>query len=477
MKRWIFLTAIALLAVACKKGELKPNEAPETKISVTEIDLTGEDRLSSEVTLHWSGTDIDGYVKGFEISFDNSTWTFVTDQDSTFNFSLSPGSDTVDIQFYVRAIDNQDLVDPTPAFLNIPIKNSPPEIRFDSTQAVNDTTYIVSTLAWHATDPDGDATLDSIYIRVNNGGWVYLEPTVALASLVPVDPTVVGPADCQIYANPTGDLLSSTISGLLLEGDNQVFIKAVDQAGATSELDSTKVFYTKRKTSDLLLVNSNSSTVSPTPNEVYFPIISTVYGNYDYINLVENTQENIPALWNPTFFFMMRLYDKVFWYGDETQLPNTDLVLEGASNILQEFLNAGGKLLFSAKFPNTLTYESPITGFSPMDSLSSSSGQARITTDSLVVAQPGFAAYPDLTPSGFITGADPFYTTDTTNVIYKAQVSAVSGWTGPRNVCARTATANGTNQIFFSVELHKLNGNPQALEDFFDLVLNTEFAW
>lgn len=479
MKSWILLTALALLAFGCKKGELLPNEAPETHISISQINLSGPDRLTSEVTLHWFGTDVDGYVKGYEISFDEVNWHYMTEQDSTFNFSLSANSDTVDINFWVRAIDNQDLVDLTPAFLLIPIKNSPPVVKFDSTQAINDTTYIVSTAVWSATDPDGDATLDSLFIRINNGAWRGLSVNTTVMTFVPTDPTVSGAVNCNLFPGTGLTQLSGTIDGLLLEGNNRIYLKARDVAGAESELDSTDIFYTKRKTSDLLLVNSNSGGSSPTPDEVYFPIITTVAGNFDYINIVRNSRENIPALWNPTFLFMLNQYDKVFWYADESAMPNTDLIIEAAASVIQEYLSQGGKLLFSAKFPADLNKESTITGFSPLDSLSSSTGQARLTTDSACVALPAFSAnYPNLIPSSFITGADPYYTSDTANVIYQAQITPVSGWVGPRNVASRTEISGGrTNQVFFSLELHKLNGDPNALQSFFDQVLNNEFNW
>lgn len=479
MKSWIILIALAFTAVACKKGELLPNQAPETHISVSEINLTGPDRLTSEVTLHWFGTDIDGYVKGFEISFDNTNWTYLEDQDSTFNFNLSGGVDTLDVNFWVRAIDNEGLTDPTPAYLDVPIKNSPPIARFDSTQAINDTTYIVSTAIWRATDPDGDATLDSLFIKINNGAWKALSTNISVLTMVPVDPTLSGAVACNMYPGAGLTQLSGTLDGLLLEGNNRIYIKARDQAGAESPVDSTDLFYTKRKTSDLLLVNANSGGSSPTPDEVYFPIITAVAGSFDYINIVRNSRENIPALWNPTFLFMLNQYEKVFWYADESTMPNTDLVIEAAAGVIQDYLNQGGKLLISTKFPPTLNKESTVTGFSPLDSLSSSAGQARLTTDSLCVAEPAFASnFPDLVPSSFITGADPFYTSDTANVIYRAQVTPVSGWVGPRTVAARTEISGGrTNQIFFSLELHKLNGDPNALQNFFDQVLNNEFNW
>ena len=95
----------------CKKGEQLENQPPETYTSVASINLTGEDRLNSVITLEWWGTDPDGTVEGYEVSFDQSTWSYTEDQDSTFQFSINAGSDTVDIDLWIRAIDNDGAVD------------------------------------------------------------------------------------------------------------------------------------------------------------------------------------------------------------------------------------------------------------------------------------------------------------------------------------------------------------------------------
>ncbi|MGB0175852.1 MAG: hypothetical protein ACPF9D_01720, partial [Owenweeksia sp.] len=92
-----FIGVVALLLAGCRKGELKPGSLPDTHLSIEAINLTGPNRLNSEVRLSWYGTDVDGYIKGFEISLDNQNWDFTTVQDSVFIFDLEAGSDTTDI--------------------------------------------------------------------------------------------------------------------------------------------------------------------------------------------------------------------------------------------------------------------------------------------------------------------------------------------------------------------------------------------
>ena len=100
------------LKVVCELLDNVLRKATEVKIS-TRIDESGKLR---------SLTISDNYVKGFEISFDKKSWFFTKRQDSTFKFTIAENIDTSDIKFYIRSIDNLDLADPEPDFLNIPIR-------------------------------------------------------------------------------------------------------------------------------------------------------------------------------------------------------------------------------------------------------------------------------------------------------------------------------------------------------------------
>ena len=122
---------------------------------------------------------------------------------------------------------------------------------------------------------------------------------------------------------------------------------------------------------------------------------------------------------------------------------------------------------------------SPVFGFSPMDSLSTSVGQARISKDGKVAPLADFATDLDtLIANEFITNADPFYAKNPIGNMFSADVVRVNNWSGPETIGARTLFNNGkTNQVFISVELHRLNGDTDALKKLFDFVLNKEFNW
>jgi hypothetical protein len=488
MKKRLGILLLALLVFAgCKEGSLIDNLPPETKIFLKEINLSGEDRLNSVVRLHWTGEDPDGYITGYEISFDEVNWDFVTIQDSTFRFSLSIGTDTADIDFYVRAIDNAETTDPSPAYLKVPIRNTPPVVRLDTVKLIPDTVYSVFSVLWAVEDLDGPETIDSVLIRLNDGAWYVLDPGVNFVSLIPEFPMQTGSQQAKVYQNLSPELLPVSMEDIRPGEPNRFSIRVVDLAGASSEVDTSRWFFIKPQTSDLVVIDDHSALVNPKPEVAYFSILNAVYPQFDYWD-ISRAGADVPVFWDPTFGLFLSLYDKVFWYSDGVEQSNLNgrLFLEAAATQVQLFLNGGGKVLISTNFPssftdnsNILANTSPIFGFSPIDSLSTSSGQVRIPKDSLIMPRPAFAGrFDTLKCRAFITGADPYYPKNEVNDIYRAQLSISGGWVGPRTVIGRTSFTNEkTNQVFASVELHLFDGNPGTLQSFFDEVLNQEFDW
>ncbi len=489
MKRIFYLLLLLVIISnisACTKGDLYDNIPPSTHISINRIELTGNDRLNSNVTLSWYGTDVDGYITGYEISLNNKDWFLTNKQDSTFIFSTEQGTDTSDIHFYVRAIDNMQARDPEPAYLKVPIKNTRPTAVFDKDnmpgRLANDTLYSVVPLLWRATDMDGDETIDSVFIKINDGAWFSLRRNITFVNIVASNPYATGYTDATIYTSTQLTPLTAKISGLNLNGKNTIYLKARDISGAESKIDTSGSFYLKNQTSDLLIVNGHGSTQAPTPQSIYLPVVKDVYGSYDYLDLMIGNGRNRPIFWNSTFLLYLRLYNKVFWYGNAIKLgaPANQLLLEYAANPIQGYLNSNKKMLISTSLPNRtvdLPKDSPLFQYTPMDSISYSAGQARILADSLMysVRKP---QYKDLRARVTINGVTPFYPKADAKVLYKGTLTIFSGWKGPDIMAAaRTNSAGRSNLIFVSAELHLLNKNPETLAAFFDEVLNKEFNW
>ena len=177
------LVALAVSGGGCgKEGTLSPNRAPETIVFVAG-DL---DTVRHIVRLAWFGTDPDGIVDRYEFKwiyeagqapagYDSSAW-FTTDRtDSTFAVWTPSGASMP--TFVVRAIDDENEPDPTPARQTFRFRNLPPTVAFSGTPVLPATTLPVATVTWSATDPDGDVARASYQ--------VWLDGDLSRATLLP----------------------------------------------------------------------------------------------------------------------------------------------------------------------------------------------------------------------------------------------------------------------------------------------------
>lgn len=474
-----FILIIIAALSACDEGERLPNQPPETRIFLNNIGLDDANRLNTIIKLHWSGEDQDGYVVGYEISFDNTNWSFVEGQDSVFRLSLNSGGSNTDIDFFVRAIDNRQLVDPSPAFLRIPIQNTPPKATFSPLVGLPDTVYSVFSMAWDLEDIDGNESIDTVFMKLNDGPWYPLSPLTSFATIIAEDTRQEGVQAAKLYLNITADLQESRIEGLRVGEDNQVYIRARDVAGSFGETDSTKTFFLRPQLSERLVVDVHSADIV---DEFYAEILPKVSSSYETLVL----EDNVPAFWQPTFTLLLELYDQVFWYSDGREIDVFDakVALEAAANSVQTYLNNGGKMFISMRFPGSFNDAenadaSLIFPFSPIDSLTTVLPNIRILrSDSLYTVGDAEGRYPDLAVSSIILGGDLYYPKNEGDILYKTTTNNIDDWSGPNNIAGKTRFTNGrTNQVFFTVELNRLDGNPGAVEELFDIIMNEEFDW
>jgi hypothetical protein len=160
------------------------NQLPETRISLDTIALSGPDRLNSVVELSWLGSDADGYVAAYELRVSGGDWTRTLRTDSTLVLAIPAGIDTADLAVEVRSIDNEGGVDPTPARLVVPIKNSPPSAEFLDGSFPESAVWNALTFQWTASDPDGASSITDVELRLNGGAWRPIEPYQKVVSLV-----------------------------------------------------------------------------------------------------------------------------------------------------------------------------------------------------------------------------------------------------------------------------------------------------
>lgn len=475
MKYLLIATFCVLALASCKpdEGEQKPNQLPDTRFFVEQINTDTNNRLASEIHVYWSGTDQDGYVQGYELSINDSSWFYTTKTDSLFKFRLPVGLSEANFSLKVRAVDNQEARDETPAELTLPLENSPPSISHDASRLTKSPVPLVYVLNWLATDPDGNQTITAVEVKANNGDWFQLPIRENVVALVAEDITATGFTPFKVIR---GDetVLDSTLIGLSMSDTNRLYLRATDQAGVYSKIDTLPPFVIKPKTADLLFVNGHSSTV-----DSYYKdsLLAVVYPN-GIDNLDLTTADNQPAFFSLTLNTLLPLYDKVFWVASSILDKNdgVSLLIETAAVPLQNFLSKRGKLFLVADVPAGHPAPSPYYDLTPASG-PTTINNPRIGSNVLVTPMQSGWNTLSTRPSGFNTNADPFILDADADSLYIVQLSNNTKGL----VAAYTELEQGKiNQIFFAVELTWLarsSSNTQKVQTMVQKALNESFDW
>ncbi len=167
------------------EGETRPNLPPDTSISIAPPNL---DATSFQVTFFWEGVDPDGTVVAFEWRISDNgpdgivdredtlglPWNPIAVNDSTFIVSADLDSFPDDVRdpnqsdftyrwwqthtFFIRSVDDQGAVDPTPAHESFTATTIAPKVLIDYPTRSSTTSCLSSTRAltfgWSVTDPD-----------------------------------------------------------------------------------------------------------------------------------------------------------------------------------------------------------------------------------------------------------------------------------------------------------------------------------
>lgn len=487
--RTIFISLAALLLMAaCAEtpDDPRPNIPPETSISLSP---DGELRTTtSRQHIHWWGDDPDGFVAGYQISFDSINWTFTTKNDSVFALSLS-GSDTA-YTFFVRAIDDQGngrwdgdgpygaepytdsngngrydsgepfidlgLADPTPASLGYPIENSPPVVRFSQGSEIPDTTFTIASFSWTGSDLDGDETIREYQYALND---------------------TLNPASWKSLS-PGTTFLTLRASDGLGEGDNAFYLRAIDIAGASSRIirmpDSSGVWYVKEPKTDLLIVDDYGP--SDVSASFYRGIVDTLFGGrfagadvFDIKTGANSTTRGkyLPPYTNPTFIETLKLFKYVLWYTDN------DPTIDVAQVALPEYQRSGGRILYTAAFPESaIDPRGGITDYAPIDSLSPESirfvpSGTKVETDSESPGYPTLVRDTQGVPVAFIRNM--FRKINARN-LYRFEAS--TRWEGQPVVGVRSGDSRF---VLFGIPLHRFDGAGNVGE-LIHLVFRNEFG-
>ncbi|MGF1670469.1 MAG: hypothetical protein ACFCU6_08485 [Balneolaceae bacterium] len=455
-------------------GQLKENIPPRTFLTVDEINLEDENRLSSQINISWWGDDPDGFVVGFEVAVDDSSeanWLFTTRTDSTFLLPITPGQDFDDVLFCVRAIDNEGAKDPDPACVVFPIKNSPPFVQFLANETPPDTTFTIVSFGWQIGDPDGLQNLLKTEIALNDTtdeNWIELplpegnDDRQFITLVIKDEDSEMASADIFLGRGfRSSDLV---IEGISINGENQLFLRATDQALAVSEIESVE-WFVKKQTSKILVLNDVGGITSQSALAFHLDAIQQAGLSVDVWYITDGTagggqkvrlSNAFPSVINPTLRKTLAQWNYIYWLSNDI-----DRNLTFAQDILADFFEDGGEL-FATMPMKQLSEEDPIFSFIPVARLAElppigTSFQISNGTEILPIGQgPVLRANQRITnvfPMEPIGGATPLYETD-------FRVRTILGTTQSFDGIEYVAIMNPEeNFIFFGMDLQTVDAN------------------
>ena len=348
----VFLIFLFILFYSCEEkitGNYEANRPPDTFIFVESL---GEDTLNylqSIQVIHWDGRDPDGFVRGFYYTWMNNPtdddWIWTTERSDIFPLEIF-GNDTI-YQFQVMAVDNLDLNDPTPALQNFPIINSPPHMEWTINSTIPETTFTVASFSWQASDPDGDLTIEKFEYAID------------------------APDNWNSISGLKRNLTINADSGLT-GGDHILYMRAVDIAGATSEIirmPQGSSWHVKEPKGRYLLIDDYDADAGQ--DALYNSIMAAILPEigesegYDYWNI-----EELFPVSRTQFTETLKLYDRILWYADP--IRETDEHFIAAQIAIPEFRKYGGKIIYTVKFSKSFGALGNPLEFSPVDSLGKS---------------------------------------------------------------------------------------------------------
>lgn len=351
------ITVIVMTVAACFRPPLPPSTAenlpPETHVTlfyrpdttlgpgdywvyrgdttwVTDTLLMGLDTTVSVQEVHWWGDDPDGDVIGYYYRWSYMDEpVFTQDESAIFYLPLRTQFDIY--SFHVQAVDNDSLVDPSPAVASFPVFNSPPEVEWklnslpiSSEPADNEhVSFTHHSFFWDVFDIDGNETVTDIYYALDDtSSWIHLNGNIREIMVEDIQP-----------------------------GYHRIFVKVRDIAGAESNVisfpdpdsDESEIikWLVKEPIGDYLIVNDyQNDQLEFVHQNLYKSIFNDLVGSENYsvweiggsrtnsANTIPYSAEDIEK--------NLSTFSKVFWFtfrGDnsvsESNLALTRFVADG----------------------------------------------------------------------------------------------------------------------------------------------------
>lgn len=499
----ISFISLAFLFSSCFKDMVNNpvgNQPPKTGIFL--YPDSSISRQPSKIDVHWWGDDPDGFIVGYYFSWDGKHWNFTQSNDSLF--ALQIGVTDTNYTFQVSAVDNGGngiydkdifqngidygpepftdkngngvwdpgesfidigLIDPHPASINFPIKNSAPTIAWDQLTVLPDTSFPAMTFGWVASDIDGDATILRINVALNDttnpNNIVSLDGAVRNISIRTKDFSSSTASMDILIGGVETNIASQKLPGLKLNDSNKLFAQVEDISGAKSSFISLpaqgKTWYVKKPKGNFLIVD-DYVTVDNAP-AFYSSMFDSLglHNKYDVYDFHNQT----PPFLNVTFLLTLKLFKYVFWYTDNN--PSLDLV----SATTQNYIDGGGKIAFSMQFPQNVDL-TVLQGFLPIRSDTSDTklslfANTKISSDN---TQP---SYPNLVLTSNVFRVKSFLLNTLGGIpIYYFPNNEMQGYIG--------FTDSQRKMFFIGLPLHKCNGGNANVKNLLYKVFFQDFG-
>lgn len=464
-------------------GDLKENQVPSTFLTVDKIDREGDFRLSSQINITWWGNDPDGYIVGYEFAINDTSegsWTFTSSTDSTFIIPISEGLSQDDVLFKIRSVDNDGARDPKGARLVFPIVNSNPSVSLNTNETPPDTLFSIASFGWTINDLDGLGNISKTEIAVNDtvNGWVSIpipEDENRIFISVEIDNTTDGVTSAPVFLGRSFTRLQGIeLSGIEVGAKNTFYVRASDNAGAVSNIDTVSWFVKKQKSRTLFLndyagINSASSIATHLDILQQNGIDPDVWVINDGVVAQDKValSEAFPTVIDPTLKKTLSKWDHIYWVSDDI-----DRNITYALEITDEFFARGGSMFVNIPMKG-ISQSDEIFNFLPVDSVGILTG---IQTNFLLNANTDVVPEPNISsvvpriktrktgiyPLKPVSGAKLLYQT---NFLATTVIGVNQDYMGYEAVGIENS--EGT-LIYFSLDLTNLNASnnlPELIDD------------
>jgi len=259
----------------------------------------------------------------------------------------------------------------------------------------------------------------------------------------------------KVFINADNNKLwSENLQNLALDDFNRLYIRGVDNSGASSKFlplpDTSRTWFVSKPKGELLIIDDYKGGVQV--GEFYREKFNSfAESKYDELD-IENTTYPYESI---TFQNTINLFKYVFWYSGSN--PSIDLT----NLVTQRYIQNGGKIAFSMTFQDSsanFEFSSQVVqSFLPIESFDQKKPISFMFAGANIVPSTKFENYPTLSTQSTIGSVRTFKISEiTSSKVYSLTSSQVNG---------DIALLNNTKNLFFiGLPLHHCDANGNVYE-------------